>query len=57
VPLSSSAIPDYVGWRDRSQSFESLAAFYNGDFNLSSARSQPELIQGAYITANLFHVL
>jgi putative ABC transport system permease protein len=57
VALSSSAIPDYQGWRDRSQSFEGLAAFYNGDFNLSSDGSSPELIQGAYITSNLFQVL
>jgi putative ABC transport system permease protein len=57
VPLSSSALPDYYGWRDRNKVFDGLAAFYNGDFNLSSAGSPPELIQGAYITANLFQVL
>ena len=57
VPLSSSALPDYHGWRDRNQVFDGLAAFYNGDFNLSSAGSPPELIQGAYITSNLFQVL
>ena len=57
VPQSGSAVPDYQGWRDRNQSFDGLAAFYNGDFNLSSTGSQPELIQGAYITANLFQVL
>jgi putative ABC transport system permease protein len=57
VPLSSSALPDYQGWRDQNKVFEGLAAFYNGDFNLSSAGAQPELVQGAYITANLFQVL
>ena len=57
VPLSGSALPDYQGWRDRNQVFDGLAAFYNGDFNLSSTGSPPELIQGAYITANLFQVL
>src|SRR6266511_3767440 len=56
VPLSSSALPDYNGWRDRNEVFDGLAAFYNGDFNLSSAGSPPEFIQ-AYITANLFQVL
>jgi len=55
--IGGSAWPDYVGWRDRNQVFEGLAAFYNGDFNLSSAGSPPELVQGAYITANLFQVL
>ncbi|HKR61155.1 MAG TPA: ABC transporter permease [Pyrinomonadaceae bacterium] len=54
---AGSAWPDYEGWRDRNQSFDGLAAFYNGDFNLSSAGSPPEFIQGAYITANLFQVL
>src|SRR3981081_1192509 len=57
VATSGSAVPDYHAWRDRNQVFEGLAAFYNGDFNLSSAGSQAELIQGAYITSNLFQVL
>ena len=57
VSLSGSALPDYHSWRDRNQVFEGLAAFYNGDFNLSSVGSPPELIQGAYITSNLFAVL
>lgn len=57
VATSGSAVPDYIGWRDRNQVFDGLAAFYNGDFNLSSAGSPPELIQGAYITSNLFQVL
>ena len=55
--IGGSAWPDYVGWRDRNQVFDGLAAFYNGDFNLSSAGSPPELIQGAYVTSNLFQVL
>src|SRR6266478_1973619 len=57
VPISGSALPDYYAWRDRNQVFDGLAAFYNGDFNLSSAGSPPELIQGAYITSNLRPVL
>jgi putative ABC transport system permease protein len=57
VATSGSAVPDYQGWRDRNQVFEGLAAFYNGDFNLASTGSPPELIQGAYITSNLFSVL
>ena len=55
--IGGSAFPDYEGWRDRNKVFDGLAAFYNGDFNLSSAGSPPELIQGAYITSNLFQVL
>jgi len=57
VPVSSSALPDYQGWRDRNKVFDGLAAFYNGDFNLSSTGSPPELIPGAYVTSNLFQVL
>ncbi|MDQ3667093.1 MAG: ABC transporter permease [Acidobacteriota bacterium] len=57
VPISGSALPDYHAWRDQSHVFEGLAGFYYGDFNLSSQGSAPELIQGAYITSNLFQVL
>jgi putative ABC transport system permease protein len=57
VPTSGSALPDYHAWRDQNHVFEGLAGFYNGDFNLSSAGSAPELIQGARITPNFFQVL
>ena len=57
VAQSGSALPNYHGWRDQNQSFEGLAGFYYGDFTLSSSGSTPELIQGAYITPNLFQVL
>ena len=55
--ISGAALPNYHGWRDQNQSFEGLAAFYYGDFNLSSSGSAPEFIQGAYVTPNLFPVL
>ena len=55
--IGGSAFPDYEGWRDRNQSFDELAAFYYGDFNLSSTGSRPELIQGAHISSNLFQLL
>ena len=57
VPTAGSALPDYYTWRDQNHVFDGLAGFYNGDFNLSSATGAPELVQGAYITANLFQVL
>ena len=57
VPMSGSALPDYHEWRDRSQVFEGLGAFYYGDFNLSAEAEAPERVQGAYITANFFQVL
>ena len=54
---SGVALPNYHAWRDRSQSFDGLAGFYYGDFNLSSTGGSPEFIQGAYVTPNLFPVL
>lgn len=57
VPMAGSALPDYHGWRDQNKVFNGLAAFYFGDFNLSTANEAPERVQGAYITANLFQVL
>jgi putative ABC transport system permease protein len=57
VGTSGSALPDYYAWRDQSQVFDGLAGFYNGSFNLSSSDSTPELVQGAYVTPNLFPVL
>jgi hypothetical protein len=57
VPISGSSMPDYREWRDHNHSFEGLAGFYYGDFNLSTAGGAPESVQGAYITHNLFDVL
>ncbi|MEK6285156.1 MAG: ABC transporter permease [Acidobacteriota bacterium] len=57
VPQSGSAMPNYREWRDQNQSFEGLGGFYYGDFNLSTANNEPERVQGAYITHNLFDVL
>src|SRR5437667_4959083 len=57
VPFGGSAMPDYYAWRDQNRVFDGLAGFYNGNFNLSSPGSAPELIEGAYITPNLFQVL
>jgi putative ABC transport system permease protein len=57
VPMSGSALPNYHGWRDQNQVFDGLGGFYYGDFNLSSSSNAPELIQGSYITSNLFQVL
>src|SRR5713226_9211755 len=57
VPISGSAMPDYREWRDQSQSFDGLGGFYYGDFNLSGANREPERVQGAFVTVNLFPVL
>ncbi|MBD0372276.1 MAG: ABC transporter permease [Pyrinomonadaceae bacterium] len=57
VPTSGSSMPDYREWRDQNKVFEGLAGFYYGDVNLSGAGQEPERVQGARITANLFDVL
>jgi putative ABC transport system permease protein len=57
VPTSGSAMPDYREWRDQNQSFDGLAGFYYGDVNLSGAGQEPERVQGARVTSNLFEVL
>ncbi|HKO44397.1 MAG TPA: ABC transporter permease [Pyrinomonadaceae bacterium] len=57
IATSGAALPNYHAWRDRNQTFDGLAAFYYGDFNLSSSGSEPEFIQGAYVSPNLFPML
>jgi putative ABC transport system permease protein len=54
---SGSSLPDYREWRDQNHVFEGLGAFYYGDFNLSGSNREPERVQGARVTANLFQVL
>ncbi len=47
---------DFVDWRSRQTSFESLAAFDNGTVALSGAE-RPERVDGAMMTADSFDVL
>jgi putative ABC transport system permease protein len=46
-------LPDYVDWRDQSASFASLAGAWDRVYNLTGIE-EPERLQGAAITANLF---
>src|SRR5215207_3034606 len=57
VPMGGSALPDYHEWRDKNNSFDELAGYYYGDFNLSADATEPERVQGAYVTANFFQML
>jgi len=57
APRSGSALPDYREWRDQSQVFEGLGAFYYRDFNLVGDGHDPERALGAFVTANFFPVL
>jgi len=49
-------IPDFIYWKDNNQSFESVAAFQNMDFNLTG-QNEPELIYGARVSASFFPTL
>src|ERR1044072_220422 len=47
--------PNYVDYRDNSQTFEDIAIFNNRSFNLTG-EGEPERILGAFGSANLFKV-
>jgi putative ABC transport system permease protein len=49
-------IHDYVDWRDQQESFERLAAYYQGTVNITWS-DRPERFDGAFITANGFAAL
>ena len=46
-------IHDYLDWREQQQSFESLAAYYDGTINMSGTE-RAERYEGAFMTANAF---
>jgi putative ABC transport system permease protein len=52
-----SSLPDYREWRDHNRSFEELAGYFYGDYNISSPGGEAERIQGAYVTTNIFQML
>lgn len=45
--------PDYVNWRDRSRSFEKIAAYTNDNFNVSGI-GQPVRVEAAQVTSTFF---
>ena len=49
-------VHDYQDWREQQQSFESLAAYYDGTINLSGTE-RAERYEGAFMTANAFESL
>ncbi len=50
------ATPDFVAWRDQSRSMGDLAAYDDGELNLTGV-GDPERIHAMYTTASLFSVL
>src|SRR5438309_3673262 len=53
VPLS---VADFLDWRARNQTFESVAAYSNAPLNYNDGEA-PEQIQGLAVTADFFSVL
>src|SRR5258708_28397941 len=47
---------EYDDYSKQSQSFDTVAAYSNHSFNVSTG-SEPERIRGAFVTANLFPML
>jgi putative ABC transport system permease protein len=48
--------PDFHEWRNRTQAFEQMSAFYQEDYNLSGT-GEPERLTGAVVSANFFSTL
>ncbi|MGH9176532.1 MAG: ABC transporter permease, partial [Vicinamibacterales bacterium] len=51
------SLHDYVDWRARQQSFEDLAAFYQGTANVVGPYGTPGRYRGVWLTPNTFRVL
>ncbi len=50
------SLPDFREWRSRNHSFEKMAAFSTGNYNLSGNET-PERVVGAVVSADLFPLL
>jgi putative ABC transport system permease protein len=58
-PSMSVSYPNFLDWREQNQSFEDIACFDTGGFIIGSsgAGSEPEQLQGAFVTHGLFEIL
>jgi len=55
-PAIPCSVPDYIDYRDQTQTLENVAAFVNGSFNLVTP-SGAERVPGTSVSANLFPLL
>ncbi len=55
-PRFSLSPPNYADFRDRSESYESVAALTGGSYNLTGEGIQPERLAGLQVTAEYFDV-
>ena len=53
VTRGAASAAEYLDWRERNRSFEQLAGWTAGYYNLAGA-SEPEQVYGARVTANFF---
>ena len=52
----NSSYPDYLDWCEQNRTFENLAAFRGGSFNLTG-KPEPERVRALLVTPNLFQLL
>jgi putative ABC transport system permease protein len=55
-PLTGASWPDIVDWKKSAKSFSDMAAFKNGDMDLSDGKST-QRIRGLFVTRNFFELL
>jgi len=56
LPSFSVSAPNYVSWKEQSQTFERLAAWKRQSVNLTG-RGEPERLEGAIVSGSLFSLL
>ena len=56
LPQIGVSHPDFLDWKNQSQSFAQMAASRNGSFNMTG-NGEPERISGLFVTASLFPLL
>src|SRR5262249_59263866 len=57
IPMMGTSPPDYREWKRGSRTFESMAAFYGGSFNLATPDGDPERLSGLTVTSDFFPIL
>jgi len=57
VPTAGSSAPDFREWRARNRSFEDMVAWHAENYNLSLSGEEPERVQGAAISPQMFSLL
>src|SRR5262249_1333924 len=57
IPMMGTSPPDYREWKRGSRTFESMAAFYGGSFNLATPDGDPQRLSGVTGTSDFFPTL